>query len=203
VYASTDVSPWGFGDVKGFLMRNIITNNWMGMVLNESVSDLTHKVLVDISTYSADYNLIYDNDSSALYLENCNDSIDATYNYWGKSLVPQIEQVIYHQVDNPALGLVDFSMPYLLGDVNTDRVINLGDVVYLINSIFRGGPAPYILILGDTNRNGIPIELGDLVFLISYLYRGGPPPVKTTGVIEAKTTREEFTRPTPVIVLMK
>lgn len=203
VYASTDVNPWGVGDVKGILMNSMISNSWMGIVFNEPLSDLSHKVLVEVSAYSAAYNLIYDNDSSALYLENCNDSINASYNYWGKSLIPQIEQVIYHQVDNPALGLVDFSMPYLLGDVNIDRVINLGDVVYLINSIFRGGPAPYILILGDTNRNGIPLELGDLVFLISYLYRGGPPPVKVTGVMEAKTTREEITRPTPVLAPMK
>jgi hypothetical protein len=202
VYASTDVSPWGVGDVQGWLLMNKIVNNWMGIVLNEPTADTSKHVLVDIGTTSGAYNLIYDYDSSALYLENCNDNINATYNYWSKSLVSQIEEEIYHHVDDSTLGLVDFSFPFLLGDVNTNRVVELGDVVYLITYLYKEGPAPYILILGDTNRNGV-VELGDLVLLISYLYRDGPPPIEFFGGTKPDMTKGKVSRPTPVYDLMK
>lgn len=202
VYASTDVSPWGIGDVKSYLMRNVIINNWLGIVLSEPFGDTTKNVLVDIGANPAGYNLIYDNDSSELYLENCNNDINATYNYWGKCLISQIEQEIYHQVDNSSLGLVDFSMPYLLGDVNIDRKIDLGDVVYLINFLYKSGPAPYILILGDTNRDGA-VELGDLVLLISFLYQGGSPPTEFLEMAKVSMTKDRASSPLPVSAPMK
>jgi hypothetical protein len=61
------------------------------------------------------------------------------------------------------------------GDVNVDEIVNLGDVVYLIGYLYRGGPEPCPTEAGDVTRDGI-VNLGDVVFLISYLYRGGPPP---------------------------
>jgi M6 family metalloprotease-like protein len=64
---------------------------------------------------------------------------------------------------------------YLHGDANGDGVINLGDVVYLISYLYRGGPAPNPLQAGDVTCDG-PVNLGDVVYLITYLYRGGPPP---------------------------
>jgi len=172
----SNYTDWGAGDVRGNLTNNQIVNNWVGIVLNESAADTTEDVLVTIGSDSALYNLIYDNDSSELYLEYCNDDIDATYNYWGASTILQIEQEIFHQPDVPSLGLVSFSQAYLLGDVNLDRVIDLADVVYLINYLYRNGPEPSISILGDANRDDV-IEIGDVVLLINYLYRGGPPPL--------------------------
>jgi hypothetical protein len=64
---------------------------------------------------------------------------------------------------------------WIRGDVNGDGVIDLGDVVYLINYLYKGGPAPDPLWVGDVNCDGI-VDLGDVVYLINYLYRGGPPP---------------------------
>lgn len=69
-----------------------------------------------------------------------------------------------------------FSLSYsALGDVNADGVINLGDVVHLINYLYRQGPAPPASHLGDVNCDGT-VDIGDVVFLINYLFRGGPPP---------------------------
>jgi len=61
------------------------------------------------------------------------------------------------------------------GDVNGDGVIELGDIVYLINYVFRGGDPPCPMEAGDANCDGI-VELGDIVCLINYVYRSGPPP---------------------------
>lgn len=65
---------------------------------------------------------------------------------------------------------------YPIGDVNNDDVIDLGDVVYLINYLYRSGPEPLPLwIVGDVNCD-LVVDLGDVVYLINYLYRGGPEP---------------------------
>ncbi|UCB53070.1 MAG: dockerin type I repeat-containing protein [Candidatus Zixiibacteriota bacterium] len=61
------------------------------------------------------------------------------------------------------------------GDVNSDGIVNLGDIVYLITYLYKGGPEPCPVEAGDVNCDGI-VNLGDVVYLISYLYRGGPPP---------------------------
>ncbi|MGB8657520.1 MAG: dockerin type I repeat-containing protein [Candidatus Zixiibacteriota bacterium] len=64
---------------------------------------------------------------------------------------------------------------YRNGDANGDSVINVGDVVYLINYLFKSGPAPNPLAAGDATCNGI-VDAGDVVYLINYLFKGGPSP---------------------------
>ena len=61
------------------------------------------------------------------------------------------------------------------GDVNRDGVIDLGDVLYVINYLYKGGTAPDPLWTGDVDCDGI-VDLGDVLYLINYLYKGGPPP---------------------------
>jgi len=61
------------------------------------------------------------------------------------------------------------------GDVNGDGNTNVGDVIYLINYLFKFGTVPITMHSGDTNCDG-KIQLGDVVYLISYLFKGGPPP---------------------------
>jgi hypothetical protein len=65
---------------------------------------------------------------------------------------------------------------FLCGDVNYDDIIDVGDVVTLINYLYRGGPAPVPLEAGDAN-NDLLVDVGDVVYLINYLYRGGSIPV--------------------------
>ena len=64
------------------------------------------------------------------------------------------------------------------GDVNSDCIVNVSDVVYLINYLFIGGPAPDPLRAGDVNCDCV-INVSDVVYLINYLFIGGPPPVSS------------------------
>jgi len=63
----------------------------------------------------------------------------------------------------------------LPADFNADGLVNIGDVTFAINYLYKSGPAPDPMELGDINCDGV-VDLGDLVYLISYLYKGGPPP---------------------------
>ncbi|MGB8656254.1 MAG: M28 family peptidase [Candidatus Zixiibacteriota bacterium] len=65
--------------------------------------------------------------------------------------------------------------PFIIGDANRDRLINAGDIVYLVNYLFRNDPAPVPLKAGDVTGDGI-VNAGDIVYLVGYLYRAGPPP---------------------------
>jgi hypothetical protein len=64
---------------------------------------------------------------------------------------------------------------YVLGDVNGDTVIDVGDVVYIINYLFKGGLPPNPVEAGDVNCDGV-VDVGDVVYLINYLFKGGPAP---------------------------
>ncbi|MEW6744551.1 MAG: right-handed parallel beta-helix repeat-containing protein [Planctomycetota bacterium] len=107
--ADSDVSPYGTGDVHATLVRNVLTANDFGVVMHESLADPSPVVDVLLSGDQTLYNTLTDTISFNVYLEDCNDDIDATWNFWGVANPNRIEESIWHQHDNPALGLVDFS----------------------------------------------------------------------------------------------
>jgi len=64
---------------------------------------------------------------------------------------------------------------FLRGDANSDKKVSLSDIVYLINYLFKFGPAPDPIQSGDANCDG-KVSLGDIVYLINYLFKFGPAP---------------------------
>ncbi len=96
------------------------------------------------------------------------------------------ERVMIASASCPGPGEVDtvvYTVPeYLHGDPNRDGKKTVSDVVFLINYLFKGGPAPEPLNLGDVNfcKQNPPVEPGqptvaDVVYLVNYLFKGGPP----------------------------
>jgi hypothetical protein len=63
------------------------------------------------------------------------------------------------------------------GDANGDSVVNAGDVTFLINYLYRGGPLPCIPETSDPSGNCVS-DAGDVISLISYLFRGGAAPLR-------------------------
>jgi hypothetical protein len=61
------------------------------------------------------------------------------------------------------------------GDCTGDGIIDIGDVVLLINYLFKSGAAPNPLQIGDVTCDGV-VDAGDVVYLINYLFKGGPAP---------------------------
>ncbi|MDD4052408.1 MAG: C1 family peptidase [candidate division Zixibacteria bacterium] len=73
--------------------------------------------------------------------------------------------------DLAVVGIED----YIIGDANGDAKVNIGDAVYIISYIFRGGPAPSPMAAGDANCDA-KVNIGDAVYIITYIFRGGPVP---------------------------
>ncbi|MCK5125946.1 MAG: S8 family serine peptidase [candidate division Zixibacteria bacterium] len=63
----------------------------------------------------------------------------------------------------------------MAGDANYDGQVNVGDAVYIINYVFRGGPPPQKMAEGDANCDG-DVNIGDAVYIINYVFRGGTEP---------------------------
>ncbi len=61
------------------------------------------------------------------------------------------------------------------GDANADGVVNVGDIVYLVNYVFRGGDAPPDMRLAEVNCDGA-LNIGDAVYLIQFIFLGGSAP---------------------------
>jgi thermitase len=61
------------------------------------------------------------------------------------------------------------------GDPNGDHTVDLGDVIYILNYLYKGGPAPSPTWTGDANSDGV-VDLGDAIYILNYLYKGGPAP---------------------------
>ncbi|MGH9142246.1 MAG: beta strand repeat-containing protein, partial [Vicinamibacterales bacterium] len=63
-------------------------------------------------------------------------------------------------------------------DPNNDGTITSGDIFYLVNFLYMGGPPPNGasgLLSGDANGDGL-VDSADIFYLVNYLFLGGPRP---------------------------
>jgi hypothetical protein len=67
------------------------------------------------------------------------------------------------------------SIPFTRADASGDGIIDPGDLVYLMNHLFRNGPAPVPLAAGDADCD-TSVNSSDVVYLINYLFRSEAPP---------------------------
>ena len=106
------------------------------------------------------------------YIVGAEDSIKVAKESWNH---PHVYFAIKGLDDRPNASDISNFYHFICGDCNGSGSVELGDVVYLISYLYRGGPPPKPLAKGDVNCNG-EVNLGDLVYLITYLYKSGPSP---------------------------
>lgn len=64
----------------------------------------------------------------------------------------------------------------ICGDANGDMIVNVGDPIYLISYIFKGGRAPDPIEAGDADGSG-SVNIGDAIFLINFIFNDGQRPI--------------------------
>jgi hypothetical protein len=64
----------------------------------------------------------------------------------------------------------------MAGDANNDAGVAVGDAVFIINFVFKGGSAPDCESAADANAD-YSINIGDAVTLINYIFKDGDPPI--------------------------
>jgi YVTN family beta-propeller protein len=98
---------------------------------------------------------------------SCDFSVDRV------SKINQDDSVVltYNLGDGPGSAAV--YEPFPAGDVNETGDVTTADGIFLVNYVFRGGPAPNLRALGDVNRS-CAITTGDIVSIINYVLRSGP-----------------------------
>ena len=62
------------------------------------------------------------------------------------------------------------------GDANSNGTINLADIIFLVNRVFKNGPAPNPLCVGDVNNTGGNPNLTDIIYLVNFVFKSGPAP---------------------------
>jgi len=77
--------------------------------------------------------------------------------------------------DSRLFGLL-INPGYICGDVDDDELINILDIVFLINFIYKSGAAPEPIESGNVNSDEA-INILDVVHLINFVYKSGPEPV--------------------------
>ncbi|MEK6953695.1 MAG: S8 family serine peptidase [Candidatus Micrarchaeota archaeon] len=90
-------------------------------------------------------------------------------------------------VANAIDWLGSFSIkPPECGDINSDGLRDIFDVVLLINYVFRNGAPPQPLWIGDLDANGVH-DIFDVVHLINHVFRGAPEPGCVTSAPSSST----------------
>ena len=77
---------------------------------------------------------------------------------------------------NTSLSILEASfLQPLPGDTNKDGVVDIGDAIFVLNYLFKGGPRPFPSQVGDVNGDDT-VDVGDVIYLLNYLFRGGSAP---------------------------
>ena len=76
---------------------------------------------------------------------------------------------------------------FLRGDANDDGKVNIADPIWIINELFREGPATGCQVAADANADEL-VTLADAMYLIDYRFLGGAAPsapFPECGTVEA------------------
>jgi len=88
--------------------------------------------------------------------------------------VTAVDDVMDYDVVTATSGFIMIPT-YICGDMEGNRIVNLLDITYLINHLYKGGPEPNDLNAADVNNDDL-LNILDITYLINFLYKGGPAP---------------------------
>lgn len=140
------------------------TFTWIQTYDPDPLDSVHYRLLLSVDenfTFVATYDSLWTNSHTI--------TLDYGTHYWWK-----VEAVDTKGNTTESTNTADF-LTWVLGDVNADGSVNIGDAVFLITHIFKGGPAPNPIRIGDTNGD-CSVNIGDAVYMVNYIFGGGSPP---------------------------
>ncbi|MCJ7457673.1 MAG: hypothetical protein MUP17_01615, partial [candidate division Zixibacteria bacterium] len=66
---------------------------------------------------------------------------------------------------------------YYRGDVTKNGKLEVADVIYLVNYLFKGGPKPIEFVDQGNVNNDANTNVADVIYIVNYLFKGGPAPI--------------------------
>jgi hypothetical protein len=114
-----------------------------------------------VSAYMASWlKLDTDNDGVVDYLDNC----------------VTLSNPAQTDTDHDGKGDACDCRVAMTGDVNINGARSTSDIIYLVNFIFKAGPAPLPCpATADVNCSGTIVS-SDIIYLVNSVLKGGPPP---------------------------
>lgn len=83
--------------------------------------------------------------------------------------------------NSDGIGDVCVGCCQIAGDVDNTGQLDISDLVYLVDYMFTGGPAPPCQDQADVDDSG-GIDIADLVYIVDFMFNQGPAPIcGTTG----------------------
>lgn len=67
---------------------------------------------------------------------------------------------------------------YICGDMNHLSGINISDLTWMVDYLFKGGLEPITYLAGDVDCSG-DINISDLTYFVNYLFKSGPEPCES------------------------
>jgi len=136
--------------------------------------------------------LDYDEDGVGDACDNC-DSVsnwfqeNADADAWGDSCdnCPNTYSETQENFDGDAWGdacdlcdaiALPTNIAILTGDATQDGTLTSSDIIYLVNHVFKSGPAPNpIPRVGDVNCDGV-VTSADIIYMVIFVFKSGPSP---------------------------
>ncbi len=129
----------------------------------------TVKYNLDVAIDSL-FNFVFSMDSIVNNQFTLLDSLQFGTHYWWKVTA----------FDNDGFTTQSTNIPdfwtWMLGDVNHDHDVNVADLVYMVNYVFKGGTAIYPEFVGDIDHS-CSLNVTDLVYMVNYIFKGGHDPL--------------------------
>ena len=83
-------------------------------------------------------------------------------------------------------------IPFVRGDANADREVDISDVIFILLRLFAGGSEPACGKSADANDNGVT-DIADAIGLLTYLFLEGQPPAAPFPACGGDRTLDDVT----------
>ena len=135
----------------------------------------------DITCYAdTDSDTFGDANSSIISTDSCPSghvSNDTDCDDSDGSIYPGAPEVLDDGIDQDCNG-ADSTCCVMRGDANLDSSVDIADLTFMINFMFKSGPTPICVIQCDVDDiGGLNLDIADITYMVEFMFKAGAAPV--------------------------